>query len=149
MAILSNTCKYAIRSVIYIALNNGEQEKIGIKKISEELDIPTPFLGKILQTLAKNKLLVSTKGPHGGFKLAKKQEDIMLLDIIKIIDGLDLFEDCLIGLSTCSSSAHNDVQCPIHNDYLPISKQLFNLFSNVTIGKLSKDIKASGGRIGL
>lgn len=63
---LSNTCKYAIRSVIYLALNAQDGKKIGIKKISEDLEIPTPFLGKILQSLARQKLLSSTKGPHGG-----------------------------------------------------------------------------------
>ena len=58
---LSNTCKYGIRAVIYIALSNTDKRRIGIKEISKELDIPTPFLGKILQTLVKDKLLVSTK----------------------------------------------------------------------------------------
>ena len=61
---LSNTSKYAIRAVIYLALFAGKEKKIGIKQISTDLSIPTPFLGKILQTLAKHKLLSSTKGPH-------------------------------------------------------------------------------------
>jgi len=69
---LSNTCKYGIRAVIYLALHNAEEKKIGIKEISSELNIPTPFLGKILQMLAKNKMLISTKGPNGGFGLDRK-----------------------------------------------------------------------------
>ena len=44
---LSNTSKYAIRAVIYLALYAGEEKKIGIKEISKDLSIPTPFLGKI------------------------------------------------------------------------------------------------------
>ena len=48
---LSNTCKYAIRAVIYIALNGENNRKIGIKEISKELDLPTAFLGKILLNL--------------------------------------------------------------------------------------------------
>ena len=146
---LSNTCKYGIRAVIYLALNDGENKKIGIKEISKELDIPTPFLGKILQSLAKSKMLTSIKGPNGGFGLAKPASEISLLNIIEIIDGLDLFNDCLIGLRTCSASAHNDVQCPIHKKYAPISKQIFELFSTETIENLANDIEASGGKIGL
>jgi len=145
---LSNTCKYAIRAVIYLALN-GNEKKIGIKEISKELEIPTPFLGKILQQLAKHKMLSSTKGPNGGFLLAKPAKEITLLNIIEIIDGLDLFNDCLIGLSTCSANAHNDVQCPTHHKYLPISKQLYELFNTETIQVLADEIKASGGKIGL
>ena len=146
---LSNTCKYGIRAIIYLALNGGEKKKIGIREISNELNIPTPFLGKILQSLAKNKILSSTKGPNGGFSLAKSAEKITLLNIIEIIDGLDLFNDCLIGLSTCSANAHNDVQCPVHHKFLPISNQIYDLFKTETIQNLADQIKASGGKIGL
>ena len=146
---LSNTCKYGIRAVIYLALNDGENKKVGIKQISKDLDIPTPFLGKILQNLAKHKLLTSTKGPHGGFGLAKNPSEITLLDIIEIIDGFDLFTECLIGLRSCSSQSHEDVQCPIHKKYTPISKELYQLFKNETIEGLASEIKASGGSIGL
>lgn len=146
---LSNTCKYAIRAIIYMAINGGEERRIGIKKIAEELDIPTPFLGKILQNLVRHKLLVSTKGPHGGFGLAKPAADITLLDIIEIIDGMDLFNNCLIGLSTCSATSTKELQCPIHSKYLPISQQLYKLFSETNIRDLGDDIDASGGTIGL
>lgn len=146
---LSNTCKYGIRAVIYLALNNEENKKIGIKEISKELNIPTPFLGKILQLLAKNKILDSTKGPHGGFSLAKPANEITLLNIIEIIDGLDLFTECLIGLTTCSANAHDDVQCPIHHKYVPINKQIYDLFNTETIEMLASKIAASDGKIGL
>jgi len=147
---LSNSCKYGIRSIIYIALNNNDNNrKIGIKEISKELNLPTPFLGKILLNLAKNKLLISTKGPNGGFILSRPATEITLFDIIEIIDGTELFDDCLIGLSTCSSHAHDDVQCPIHDKYLPISNQLQNLFKTESIESLAKDIAASNGKIGL
>ena len=48
---ISNTCKYAIRAVLYLAIHEKENEKIGIKKISEDLEMPSPFLGKILQVM--------------------------------------------------------------------------------------------------
>jgi Rrf2 family protein len=146
---LSNTCKYATRAVIYLALNSKDEKKIGIKEISKELDIPTPFLGKILQSLAKNKMLLSTKGPNGGFSLARSASEISLLNIIEIIDGLDLFENCLIGLKSCSASADTEVQCPTHHKYSPISKQLYNLFNTETIEMLANEIIASNGKIGL
>ena len=67
---LSNTSKYAIRAVIYLALFSTKEKKVGIKQVSSELDIPSPFLGKILQLLARHHILGSTKGPNGGFYLA-------------------------------------------------------------------------------
>jgi len=123
---LSNTSKYAVRAVIYLAMNAGEEKKIGIKQISKDLNIPTPFLGKILQTLAKHKLLSSTKGPHGGFGLGRSSEDIKLIDIVDIIDGQDIFNKCLIRLDNC-----NDKEpCSMHNKYAEIRSQLMDIFQN-------------------
>jgi Rrf2 family protein len=137
---LSNTSKYAIRAVIYLALNNENNKKIGIKEISKELDIPTPFLGKILQSLAKHKLLSSTKGPHGGFGLNKKPADINLMDIVEVIDGLDSFNMCLLGLPSCSK---NEAHCPVHQNYAVIREQLKNLFQSENIDELTRRIKES------
>lgn len=149
MGILSNTCKYAIRASIYLALNEKEDEKIGIKTIAKDLDIPTPFLGKILQNLVRHKIMVSTKGPHGGFGLAKDSHDITLLEIIRVIDGMDIFNECLIGLKSCREYGHDVVPCPIHGYFRPISNQLYELFNEQTIGKLKDRIEAADGEIGI
>jgi len=149
MGILSNTCKYAIRACIYLALNGGEEKKIGIKKIADDLNIPTPFLGKILQNLVRHKILDSTKGPHGGFGLAKDPQDIALLDIIRIIDGMDIFNECLIGLKSCNEYGHDVIPCPIHDQFRPISQQLYDLFQNETIGSLKEKLEKAEGEIGI
>ena len=70
------------------------KEKSELKAVSEYLKIPSPFLGKILKLLAKKKILMSTKGPNGGFCLSKIADDISILDIVQIIDGLDFFDNC-------------------------------------------------------
>jgi Rrf2 family protein len=138
---LSNTCKYAIRSVIYLSLNAKEGKKIGIKKISEDLEIPTPFLGKILQSLARQKLLTSTKGPHGGFGMGKEPKEITLMNIVEIVDGLDMFENCLIGMNPCKTDTNNRPPCPVHNQFASIRKSMYTLFNNKTIGQLIEEME--------
>ena len=149
MSILSNTCKYGIRATIYLALNDGDKKKIGIKKIAHDLDIPTPFLGKILQNLVKHKILSSTKGPHGGFGLAADPKDISLLDIIEVIDGIDFFEECLIGLRSCSNKSKDSIPCPTNRKFKPISNQMYNFFKNETIEDLKEEVKEAGGAVGI
>ena len=51
---LSKSCEYAIRAVLYLSIHSDEDKKIGIKIIAEELKIPGQFLNKILQKLVKN-----------------------------------------------------------------------------------------------
>lgn len=136
---LSNSSKYAIRAIIYLALNEN-QDKIGIKQIAGSLDIPSPFLGKILQSLVKHKLLTSSKGPHGGFGLARGPKEIYLIDIVEIIDGLDFFDSCLIGLKSCTDS-NIHTHCPTHDKYGPIRDQIKALFQEESIGDLAEKLK--------
>ena len=140
---LSNTCKYALRAVLYLAVNDQEGQKIGIKRISKDLDIPTPFLGKILQSLAKHKLLSSTKGPNGGFSLGKKPEDILLMDIVQVIDGKDTFHKCVIGVKYCSEQKY---PCALHTRYAELGEEIRKIFEIDTIEQLAIDIKA--GKVG-
>lgn len=137
---LSNTSRYAIRAVIYLAYNCEEGTKIGIKQISKDLGIPTPFLGKILQSLAKHKLLSSTKGPHGGFGLNRDPNKINLMDIVEVVDGVDNFESCILGLPSCEK---DKAHCPIHQNYAEIRSQLKTLFQTENIGELVARIKAN------
>ncbi len=137
---LSNTCKYAIRAVLYLAINE-DGSKIGIKRISEDLEMPTPFLGKILQVLSKNKLLNSTKGPHGGFSLGKDANDISLLDIVEIIDGLDFFHNCVIGVRICEDDPEKKKLCPFHNELDPLRDKLYSQFKALSIGQFRDGVK--------
>jgi len=145
---LSNTCKYGLRATIYIALKSENNERIGLKKISEELNIPSPFLGKILQNLAKHKVLLSSKGPHGGFSLATSAKDISIMDIFEIIDGKDYFEKCLIGVQSCTNDPVN-TPCPLHAKYSSIRYEIANLFTNTSIYDLVDDMSKAKGMINI
>ena len=136
---LSNTCKYAIRSVLYLAVNCEKGNKIGIKQISSDLDIPTPFLGKILQSLAKHKLLSSTKGPNGGFGPGKNMENILLMDIVEVIDGINNFHKCVVGVKYCSEQEN---PCALHSRYSELREEILKIFQTETIAHLAVNIKA-------
>jgi Rrf2 family transcriptional regulator, iron-sulfur cluster assembly transcription factor len=131
---ISNTSKYAIRAMIYLAIHAEPKRKIGIKAISKALNIPAPFLSKILQVLAKYKLLSSTKGPNGGFFIAKDPHKISLFEIVTLIDGEDTFNTCLISQRTCHEE---NKPCPIHDKYEPIRNELRKLFTGQNIGDLA------------
>ncbi len=135
---LSNSCRYGIRAVIYLASRSSGTEKTGIKKISTDLDLPTPFLAKILQQLAKQKILSSSKGPHGGFSLLKDPKDITLLDIVNSIDGYDTFTNCVMHKGTCEGVNAENRVCPLHEDYEKTRVALIKLFRNKTIHDLVK-----------
>jgi len=140
---LSNTSKYALRAVIYLELYGSSSRRVGIKEISEELGIPAPFLGKILQLLARREVLDSTKGPHGGFSLKKPALDISLMEIIEIIDGSGSFDDCVIRTSRCSQ----ETPCSLHDKIAPFRKGIKSLLLTETIADLAAEFRQGNERI--
>ena len=140
---LSNTSKYAIRAVIYVALYASPDNKKGLKEISMELGIPQPFLGKILQILSRQQILDSSKGPHGGFTLKKAAIDISLMEIVDIIDGTEAFNQCLIRTSVCS----NESPCSLHDKVAPYRKGLRNTLLTETIADLASEFRKGNERI--
>ena len=137
---LSNTIKYAVRAIIYLGKYSADGTKIGIKKISSDLSIPTPFLGKILQNLVKQKVLVSTKGPNGGFGLGKKATEISLYDIVCIVDGEDFFKICLIGHHPCATHEADEKPCPVHSRFGPIRAQLLQFYQETSLAGILGDM---------
>jgi Rrf2 family protein len=135
---LSNSCRYGIRAVIYIASREKASGKTGIKTISEALGLPSPYLAKILQQLAKHKILHSAKGPHGGFSMLRDPKKVTLLDIIEIIDGDDFFRNCIIHDGACSYVDEKKLSCPLHDDYGVLRSGLIALFEKRTIYDLAK-----------
>lgn len=117
--------------MIYIASNEQEGKRSGLKDVTEAIASPEAFTAKILQQLVKNKLLTSFKGPTGGFELSDKQE-IRLLDIVMAIDGPKLMDECVLGLSECSG----DNPCPVHHKFTSVRNQLKETL-------LSTDVRSS------
>jgi len=130
---LSNSCRYGLRAIIYLASKDKENEKTGIKQIGKDLNLPVPFLGKILQQLAKKKILKSLKGPNGGFSMMKDPRKISLYEIVVAIDGEEILTDCIIhdGPFKCVGRSKNP--CPVHDDYSETRSELINLFKHRTI----------------
>ncbi|MDO5608948.1 MAG: Rrf2 family transcriptional regulator [Capnocytophaga sp.] len=127
---LSNSSKYAINAIIYLAVNASENRKIGVKEIAETLRIPSPFLAKILQTLSRKKAISSTKGPGGGFWLSDEEKDVPLISIVYHIDGIDKFTNCVLGLKLCSE----EQPCPMHHSVQPYKHEFMRQLSDNTIG---------------
>ncbi|MBK93139.1 MAG: transcriptional regulator [Rickettsiales bacterium] len=78
---LSKKIIYAIESVIDIALHSGVEPVQNIE-IAKRQGIPKRYLEQTLQSLVKNKILIGSRGPKGGYRLAKEKRKIKLSDIM-------------------------------------------------------------------
>ena len=75
---------YAIEAVLDIALNAGVNPVQNVA-VAKRQGIPKRYLEQTLQILVKNNILVASRGPRGGYRLAKERRKIKILDIIKSV----------------------------------------------------------------
>ena len=133
---LSQTCKTAVKAVIYLSEKSKSGAKASIKEIATEINASEHTVGKILQLLARRKIINSLKGPAGGFYLSEPQQLQPIFNIVEAVEGPGVFKECGLGLSECSS-AH---PCPIHHEYKVARELMEKIFKEKNIERLCSSV---------
>lgn len=137
--IYSKSTQYGIRALLCLAkLPSGEVCRMEV--VAKETGIPQQFLSKIMQRLARKRLVKSTKGYGGGFALQLRPQQITLLMIADAIEDLGLtMSDCIFGNSVCGDRN----PCPLHESWVKVRGRQLKFLEGITIGdlaaKLSKE----------
>ena len=92
----TTTCSYSIRALCRLTVISPTGY-VRIQDICEGSDLPAHFIAKIFRDLVRAGLLVSAKGRGGGYALARRAEDIRLYDIVEAIDGVETYQQCVVG----------------------------------------------------
>jgi len=106
---LTRAAEYAIRCVLYLS-KHPFGLVVSRREIAEAMSIPTAFLGKIAQSLAKAGVVVVRQGALGGIELALPPREISLLMVVEAVDGEILVNECLSRPQDCERSAC----CAVH-----------------------------------
>lgn len=135
---ISKSCKYAFRAAILLASKSEEDVKLSVKEIAHEIEAPEAFTGKVLQILKKHRLINSLKGPYGGFFCEKRHLKNPIIQIVNAIDGLSIFNECILGLHDCS----DEHPCPMHNQHIETRKLLLKSFEGTTLAQLADGLNS-------
>lgn len=135
--ILSRTSQYAIQALIFIATQPRGVPVLN-RTIAEYLDVPPAYLAKIMQNLSRGALLHSFRGRQGGFCLREGCEKTDLMQILTLVEGPRLTEDCVMGLKVCS----DQTACPMHAKWYPIKLKIVDLLHKQTLAKLAAAVRS-------
>ena len=132
----SKACEYGIRAAIYIAEQSLIDRKVGLKEVSTSIESPEAYTSKILQALTKKNIIVSEKGPKGGFSMDGSQiHSIQLSDVVSAIDGEQIYKGCGLGLKQCNENK----PCPVHFQFKKVRDELQNMLEGTSIAELAMD----------
>lgn len=130
--IYSRSAEYAIRAFVHLAdVPAGKYAMV--KNIAEECEIPTHFLAKILQQMARKGFLRSSKGPTGGFSLRRPADEINLLELVDAIDGLSEYQRCPGGMAECNDEA----QCGMHDAWKGLRSRILDYLEETSIADVA------------
>ena len=85
---LSKKVLFAIEAVLDIAYHAGA-EPVQSREITRRQGIPRRYLEQALQQLVRHDILVGTRGPKGGYRLAKERRRITVADIVKVVRTME------------------------------------------------------------
>lgn len=134
---ISNSSKYALIGVLYLAVNSSEEQKILAKDLSKGTGVPQAYLSKLMQELTRHQIISSTRGPNGGFYLTDKNREVCLIDIINIIDGDYRLNSCILSLHKCDS----EHPCPLHDLMGDTKRKFVERLQDTKVQDLVLDIK--------
>jgi Rrf2 family protein len=136
---ISKKMKYALKALIYIA--RKEEGFAKTSEIAENANIPRKFLEQILLELKKGHVLNSKQGNEGGFYFVKKQEEITLANIYRLIDGP-------IALVACASKTfyepcedcQNESECTIRLALMEVRDETLKILEGKNIAQLANNL---------
>ena len=127
---LPQTAEYALRAVYHIADHQAEGP-VRVTDIAEALGVPRNYLSKTLHQLARAGVLRSTRGPHGGFRLAAPAERVTLAEVVGPFLPAE-GRACVLGRARCSDAS----PCAAHWRWKQVAERMRAFFGETAVGDL-------------
>jgi len=129
---LTRAADYGVRVMIHLA-SLGPSERALLPALAEATGAPESFLSKVLQALARGKLIYSWRGPSGGFGISPEGRNASMREVIEAIDGPISLNVCLVSGQSCGRKNW----CPAHPVWIEAQEAMLNVLSGAKIVALA------------
>jgi len=130
MISLSITTGYAIKALM--CLESGDCVPRHISDIAQCTGVPRAYLAKILNAVSQQGLVQTKRGYRGGISLARRAEEISLLQIVEAVEGDQWLGECLLGMETCDILTI----CPTHEFWARIRREITEELRKTTLASV-------------
>ena len=131
--IYTKTGEYAIRAILFLA-RQPKDSLIMSSDVAKSEEIPSHYLAKILQRMAKYGYVDSFKGRGGGFKITELAKKSSILEIVERVEGPVINLKCVTGLKECT----DENPCPLHDEWAELRNRIYNLISSKSVQEVAE-----------
>lgn len=133
MIMISTKGRYALRVMVDMAENQGEQGYLPLKEIAERQDISEKYLESILKGLVQEKMLAGVRGKGGGYRLTRKPEEYTVGSILRLTEGELAPVACLeANAEPCPRAG----ACPTLPMWSKLNGMIQDFFDSITLADL-------------
>jgi Rrf2 family nitric oxide-sensitive transcriptional repressor len=133
---LSQTVEYALRAVVHLA--DRAPASRTTEQVAAATRVPRAYLSKVLQSLAQAGIVHSQRGIGGGVGLAKKPEELTILEVVNAVEPIRRITTCPLGLA-----AHGARLCPLHRRVDDALALVERAFGSTTLAEVLAEPTAS------
>lgn len=112
----------------------GESRSFNARELAAELNLPAPMVSKVLKILTRAEILESQRGARGGYRLARRPEELTVVEMITAMEGPVALTQCNLGPAVCDLDTH----CAIKNPWQVINHVVHNALASITLADLTQ-----------
>lgn len=127
---LSTKGRYAVMAMVDLAQNSAGQP-VTLAEISDRQDISLSYLEQLFAKLRRAGLVMSVRGPGGGYKLTDVAEDIRISEVILAVDEPIQTTSCKPG--TSAGCIRKNTRCMTHDLWEELGHQIHGYLSSVSL----------------
>jgi Rrf2 family protein len=130
--IFSASATHALRALAHLAATGGPDATLG-RVLATDVGVPSPYLAKVLGTLARSGLVIATRGVRGGYRLARPAHEITLREIVEPFEGKRVDPGCLLRPD---EACWADGPCPAHEAWSGVKTAYLSFLEKTTLADI-------------
>ena len=134
---ISEAASLALHTVVFLAAHPDQPEST--RAIASILGVSEAHLSKVLQRLTRAGLVRSTRGPRGGFTLARSSEEMTLLEVYEVMEGALTQSQCLLSKPVCGERG-----CILGGLLIAIDQQVSDYLAQTKVFELADRFRKGG-----
>ena len=139
---ISRKIDYGLRAMVFLA-SMPPMDVVPFREIARRMDVPEDFLAKILKTLVSRKLVQSTRGARGGYRLARNPAEISMLDVIEAVEGPVRVNVCQDNHDACKLSR----SCTMYGVWKLGQERMLEVYRSARLDRLAMtEMRPAGSR---
>jgi len=127
---LSTKSRYAVTSLLDMVMHS-DQGPVSLADISVRQGISLSYLEQLFAKMRRNKLVISTRGPGGGYNLENSPEDVCIADVINAVD-----EEMSVTNKDIMNGSTDFEPCLTEQLWEELSEQIQNYLTTISLADM-------------